>query len=328
MKVSDIETVSEDCTNGVKNTPETRGHITRLKPLARPAWLPEAVWPFESQWLEVDGARVAVTSVGRGPVLLFVHTGFWSFIWRDAIGNLSPEFRCICFDAPGTGLSDRLPGKSVGLERAARALTAIVETLDLSDVTLVFHDLGGPSGIAGAGRLPERIRGLCAVNAFGWRPSGRLFRFMLGLMGHPITREIDAITQLIPRISSSAFGAGLHWDAASREAFLRGIGRQGVRAFHDYLRDARKAEVVYDDVRRALAGPFRRLPLITIFGERNDPLGFQPRWRELYPAARQIVVAKGNHFPMCDDPDLVAETIRQFHRREIAPTLGSQLGST
>ena len=48
-----------------------------LKPLTRPSWLLEEAWPFRTSGLEVDGRTIAVTDVGRGPVLLFVHTGFW-----------------------------------------------------------------------------------------------------------------------------------------------------------------------------------------------------------------------------------------------------------
>jgi haloalkane dehalogenase len=114
---------------------------------------------------------------------------------------------------------------------------------------------------------------------------------------------------------------GRHLDVAGRKAFLAGIGSQGVRAFHRYLQDARKSKTIYEPLRTALAGPFRALPLLTIFGERNDPLGFQPQWKELYPEARQVVVKNGNHFPMCDAPDLVAISIRDFHRDLVTPTI-------
>jgi hypothetical protein len=43
--------------------------------------------------INIDGHNVAFTDVGRGSVLLFVHTGFWSFVWRDAIQRLAPDFR-------------------------------------------------------------------------------------------------------------------------------------------------------------------------------------------------------------------------------------------
>lgn len=75
--------------------------LQKLTPLPRPTWLPEKVWPFQTRSLEVDGSIVAVTEVRQGPTLLFVHTGFWSLIWRDVITRLVGEFRCICLDAPG-----------------------------------------------------------------------------------------------------------------------------------------------------------------------------------------------------------------------------------
>lgn len=304
-----------------------RDRTDRIRPLARPAWLPESVWPFQTSTFNVEGCNIAITDVGQGPVLLFVHTGFWSFIWRDVILRLAPDFRCICFDAPGTGQSDRLPTDSITLERASRALTAVIHALDLKDITLVVHDLGGPSGIAGAARVPDRIRGLCAVNAFAWKPSGGAFRGMLALMGSTAMREVSAWTGILARITASPFGVGRHLDIASRKAFYAGIGRQGVRAFHGYLRDARQSQTIYQQLDRTLTGPFRRLPVLTIFGERNDPLGFQPRWKELFSDARQVVVTAGNHFPMCDDPDLVASSIRQLHRDRVAPSLPGSLAT-
>lgn len=280
--------------------------------LARPEWLPENVWPFDTFGLEVDDSTIAVTDVGRGPTLLFVHCGLWSFVWRDLMTRLAPDFRCIAFDAPGNGRSTKLPGNAITLERAARAVNGIVETLALEDFTLVVHDLGGPSGIAGAAQTPGRIRGIAAINTFGWKPSGALFRGMLAMMGSAPIRELDVLTGFLPRITETSFGVGRHLDSASRAAFVAGIGDSGRRAFHYYLRDARYCDALYEQVASALTGPFATLPLVTIFGERNDPLGFQPRWKQMFPDARQVVVAKGNHFPMCDDPDLVAETIRQL----------------
>jgi haloalkane dehalogenase len=186
----------------------------------RPQWLSEKVWPFETSTLEVDDSRIAITDVGKGPVLLFVHTGFWSFIWRDVMLRLAGEFRCVCFDAPGTGQGNRLPGADISLDRASRALTAVTQALDLTDITLVVHDLGGP------------------------------------------------------RITASSFGVGRHMEEPSRKAFLFGIGTEGIRSFHSYLRDALKANTIYTQIYDVLTGPFRKLPVITIFGERNDPLGF------------------------------------------------------
>jgi pimeloyl-ACP methyl ester carboxylesterase len=132
--------------------------------------------------------------------------------------------------------------------------------------------------------------------------SGAFFRGMLAMMGSTSVRELDVLTGFLPGIAGTAFGVGRHLDTAGRSAFRAGLGAAGRRAFHAYMHDARICGALYDQVAAALAGPFARLPMLTIFGERNDPLGFQPRWKQLFPDARQVVVAKGNHFPMCDDP--------------------------
>lgn len=292
--------------------------------LTRPAWLTARVWPFATQALEIDGCKIAVTDVGRGPTLVFVHTGFWSFLWRDVMERLQTDFRCVCFDAPGAGRSARLALDRISLQKAARTLSGLIERLDLTDVTLVFHDLGGPSAIAGGARVAGRIAGLCAVNTFAWPPEGLKFRGMLRLMGSAGMREFSARTGLLGRITASSFGVGRHMDPESRAAFLDGIGPSGLRTFHAYMRDVLSSPAC-SDAEAALRGPFRGLPLLTIFGERNDPLRFQPRWRALFPQARQVVVPNGNHFPMCDAPELVSEEIRRWHRDRVVRFAGARI---
>ena len=299
--------------------PQISRSLTRRETIAAPPWLPQSVWPFETTSLDLDGSPLAVVDVGRGPVLLF-YTGIGAFVWRDVLLRLSSDFRCIAVDPPGIGLSAPVRRSSLTLENSARALAAVIHALDLNDVTLVLHDTAAPPGIAAASRTPKRIRGLVGVNSFGWKPAGRKFRGMLALMGSGLARRIDLATDGIARITSTSFGVGRHLDAASRRAFRAGLSQE-LGAFHDYLRAARFSDDVYDEVTRALTGPFRALPLLTIFGEHNDPLGFQPQWKRLFPSARQITVPKGNHFPMCDDPDLVATSIRDWHREMVAPAL-------
>jgi haloalkane dehalogenase len=286
---------------------------TVLAPTAarRPDWLPQAVWPFEPVAIDVDGTTIAVTDVGRGPALLF-YTGIGSFVWRDVIVRLSRDFRCVSLDPPGIGLSAPARRSDTTLQRSAHAVEAVVRALQLGSLTLVVHDTAGPPAFAAAARIPQRIAGIVAVNSFGWRPSGAAFRGMLALMGSSLMRRIDVSTGVLPRLTATAFGVGRHLDAASRRAYHAGL-RRNIGAFHDYLGDARRAETLYDEIAAAFDGPLGRLPLLTIFGERNDPLGFQRKWRARFPRARQVVVPKGNHFPMCDDPDLVANQIRAWH---------------
>ena len=290
----------------------------RFRPVSQPAWLPESAWPLDTFAVEANGSTLAVTEAGTGPALLLVHVGTWSFLWRDLVARLSCDFRCIFFDAPGSGQTSDNSAYPHTMEDAARAVTTVIGALYLRDFTLVAHDLGGPASIAALAGVPERVRGIVAMNAFAWKPSGAALRSMLAIMGSGFVRELDVLTGFLPRIASSPFGIGLHMDEASRAVFRAGMDRRGRRSFHNYIRDARRCNLLYARVGRALAGPLAQVPMLTIFGERNDPFGFQKRWKDLFPDARQAVVAKGNHFPMCDAPDFVAREIRDWYQSRLA----------
>jgi haloalkane dehalogenase len=292
--------------------PNSAQHPRNLAPLAPCEWLPADAWPFPSGALDVNGHRIAVTDVGDGPTLLFVHTGLWSFLWRDVIARLSRDFRCLTLDAPGTGRSDAVPASAISLAASAHAVGAVIEQLDLTNVTLVFHDLGGAAALGAAATHPDRIQGLVAVNTFAWRPRGFLFRTMLAVIGSTAMRETDALTGFLPRASSTRLGAGKQWTRRDRRIFSSGMNSDGRRAFHRYMADARHADPLFEAIDTALRGPLADRPLLTIFGQHNDPLHFQPQWLERFPNAQQVVVSNGLHFPMCDDPDLVAESIRDW----------------
>jgi len=276
---------------------------------ARPEWLTEDAWPFPMHHLDCHGASVAYTDVGTGPTLVFVNVGMWSILWRDVIGRLSDGYRCITLDAPGCGLSEPARTK-VDLVVAADAIDQVVRQLDLVDITLVVHDLGAPAALEAAARWPQRIAALTVINGFGWRPSGPMFRGMLATMGNPVTREIDALTGWLPRASATRFGVARNWNRATRKTYRHGLQRRQRRSFHRYMNAARHHDYTrIDTVARQLSDR----PVLTIFGQRNDPLHFQPKWRERFPHATQITIPKGYHFPMCDNPDLVATTITQWH---------------
>jgi haloalkane dehalogenase len=185
----------------------------------------------------------------------------------------------------------------------------------------VLHDLGGPPGIAAAATRTDRIAALAAVNTFGWRPSGVAFRGMLATMGSGPIRGSDALAGWFPAVTATRFGVARHWSASDRAAFRAAFDRPARAAIHRYFADARSAGTVYATAERALAGPLADRPLLTVFGARNDPLTFQPQWRARFPHARQEVVPRGYHFPMCDAPDTVAGWLRDWHRHAV-PKMG------
>lgn len=174
-----------------------------LAALDRPSWLSSSAWPWQPYLLSHHQGGIAVTDIGDGPAVLFVHVGSWSFVWRDVLLRLANDFRCVAIDAPGCGLSDRLSTPPT-LAQAADAITSVIDALQLRDLTLVAHDLGGPAGFLAAARRGDRVAALAAVNCFAWRPTGPLFRGMLAAMGSAPVRELDAAINALARATSTS----------------------------------------------------------------------------------------------------------------------------
>jgi haloalkane dehalogenase len=260
--------------------------------------------------------QIAVTDIGSGPTLLFVHVGSWSFVWRDLLLELSPHYRCVTLDAPGSGLSAH-PHSPVSLRGAASAVGSVIEALDLRAITMIFHDVGGPVGLAAAAEHPERIAGLVALNAIGWRPNGIALRGMLGVVGSAPARALGGQSGWLARLSASSFGAGRCWTRSDRRVFLAGLDRPARRNIHRYLNALRREDDLLRRAETALSAALAQLPLLTVFGSRNDPFGFGKRWKQFFPAAEQRIVPGGNHYPMGDDPQVVAEWIRRWHTQHV-----------
>lgn len=279
----------------------------------RPDWLPESAYPFRLRSIRLSSGAVTYVDEGRGPTIVFVHTGMWSFVFRDVIRRLRGDFRCVTLDFPGSGLSPDPVGTDFDLSAQADCLAELVIALGLDDVTLVLHDLGGPVGMGFAATAPERVRALVMANTFAWKPDApSLVRMLRVVSSRPVT-ALDRATRLVPRLSSGRFGVGRHLDRESRRAF-RGPFRDRTRIgrFHASMGDALRADALYARIERGIADGLGDRPVLTVFGEKNDPFGFQARHRALFSDCTSVVVPGGNHFPMMDDPDRFADALRDW----------------
>lgn len=110
-----------------------------------------------------DGASLSYTDWGSGPAVVFVHAwAMHSHMWQQQVAALTPEgFRCITFDRRGHGRSAD-PGRGYDMDQLADDLAAVLEQLELKDVTLVGHSMGGAEvvrylGRHGSGRVKRGV---------------------------------------------------------------------------------------------------------------------------------------------------------------------------
>jgi haloalkane dehalogenase len=135
------------------------------------------LYPFQSHWHPLPEGRLhflderpAKPADQREGTLLFVHGNpTWSFHWRRLIAALRSSFRCIAPDHLGCGLSDK-PYRLQNLADHIANLHALIESLNLRNVTLIAQDWGGAIGLGAALRDPERIERIVLFNTGAFPP--------------------------------------------------------------------------------------------------------------------------------------------------------------
>ncbi|MDX2232680.1 MAG: alpha/beta hydrolase [Leptolyngbyaceae cyanobacterium bins.349] len=113
-------------------------------------------------------------------VLVFIHGWLLSrHYWRGLMQQLSADYQCLAYDLRGfgesqlhqgqlhQGIDEVIPLSSYSLASYAKDLGQLLEQLNLTNVWLVGHSLGGSIALWGAQQLPEQVKGVICVNAGG-----------------------------------------------------------------------------------------------------------------------------------------------------------------
>ncbi len=83
---------------------------------------------------------------GNGPILVLVHgVGMSGSVWRHVVDELQPAARCVVPTLPlGAHRTPQDPDADLSIRGVAHLLHEFLDALELTDVTLVFNDWGGP----------------------------------------------------------------------------------------------------------------------------------------------------------------------------------------
>lgn len=128
-------------------------------------------FPYEAHTLEIDGLQLAYVDEGpaHAPVVLMVHgMPTWSYLYRHMIARfVDAGFRCVVPDHIGFGRSDKVTDPDwYTISTHANNLSRLIEELDLTEMTLVVQDWGGPIGLTQFANMPERFSRLVIMNTW------------------------------------------------------------------------------------------------------------------------------------------------------------------
>ena len=293
--------------------------MNELAPTARPDWVSDDMYPFESRFFATaSGHRMHFVDEGEGEPIVFVHGNpAWSFEFRHAVRDLRSDFRCVAPDHIGFGLSSRSTRREDHHpESHAHRFAALLDHLDLRDITLFVNDWGGPIGLDFARRNPERVRRLVIANTWCW-PVGDDFHFkafsflMSSWIGQYLIRHRNMFVNtvmpkavgdrniLTPGVMAHYRNAQPSPDARAANAALPGY----IVGAGDWLRS------IWDD-RAAFAGK----PALILWGLKD--IAFRrkelERWTSALPYHELHEFEDCGHFLAEEAPDRVVSALRMF----------------
>ena len=285
-------------------------------------------YPFVPKYVDINGARLHYIDEGKGELILCLHgEPSWSYLYRKFFPLLTQNYRVIAFDFFGFGKSDKpVNDDDCTYQFHFDTLKAVVEQLDLQDITLVVQDWGGLLGLPFAGSFPNRFKRLVIMNT--GLPSGKGIRgiselikgfgfFMWrraskGLLKKPVGKTIQlGCKTKLPKEVKNAYSAPFPDDtykaAARKFPYLVPIW-PGDEAT-PYMSMARKELAKWQK------------PVQIIFSD-GDPItghldGF---FHRLIPGAAQFPIIKINnagHFLQEDKGEEIAKYIQRFMERSL-----------
>jgi haloalkane dehalogenase len=273
-------------------------------------------FPYEPRYVEVD-AKLRMAYVDEGPrdgrVILLMHgEPTWSFLYRKMIPIfVAHGLRAVAPDLIGFGRSDK-PKKQSDYTYARHVAwtRALVESLDLHDVTLFAQDWGSLVGLRVAMENQDRFARIVIGNGFlptADRPVPRAFK---------LWRAFATYSPVFPVGRIVASGCVTKPDARVRAAydapFPSRAYKAGARAFPALVpTDPRDAAVPANRAAWAELGRWQK-PFLTLFGKNDPILGFadKPLQRHVPGAAGQPHERFwGGHFVQEDRGDHIANAM-------------------
>ena len=230
----------------------------------------------------------------RGERVLCLHGSGGNGAQFQALGDrLSARHSPFAFDQPGHGRSGGLD--SLGsVERMADFAAALALQLDLGELVLLGHSLGGAVALELALRHPERVRALVVCG------SGLRFR--------------AAGLEQMQRVA-----AGVERRPFPREAYAKATPPECMRSgFMEDLKTDPRACAGDLAAARAWSGEGRvgalSVPTLVVYGEEEDPFLVEQgeAIAAQLPDASRVVVPGAAHMLPIEQPDALADAVEGF----------------
>jgi pimeloyl-ACP methyl ester carboxylesterase len=273
--------------------------------------------------VELHGHPLSYADIGAGPAVLFVHGLLGSHRhWTQLMRTLAADRRLVAPDLFGHGSSAK-PRGDYSLGAHAGTLRDLLDRLEIGQVTLVGHSLGGGIAMQFSYLFPERVSRLVLVSSGGLGRELSPALRAAALPGAELVLPVLASRGLRERTAAVAGSLGRLGPGRL------GLGRLGLRAGADLTEAWRGLGCLDDaDSRRAFLATVRAVidpggqtvtardhlpmaasvPTLLVWGAKDRII---PSWHAVaaqagFPGCRLEIFERAGHFPHLAEPERFA----------------------
>ncbi len=268
-----------------------------------------------SRYLSIHGKQMHYLDQGTGKTILFVHgIPEWSGLYQPIVAQLSDRYRCIVPDHLGFGLSERDSRIALTPLAHAQRLVCLIKELDLTDIHLVVHDLGGSIGLRTAVEVPERISSVTLTNTFCWDLKGSSAARGLSLMDGRIGRWLYLDKGFSVKVMAANAFADRNNYRKNEDTFLQ-VHQTADDRYANYIlmMEMLRSSLFYDETLKK----FHKLHLRgqIVWGMRDKFFSakeYLTRWQKEMPGYQLTELRTSGHFPQLEVPTEYAKAIADF----------------
>jgi haloalkane dehalogenase len=286
-----------------------------------------AEMPYQKQYREALGRKMAYVEVGQGDPIVFLHGNpTSSYLWRNIIPYLADRGRCIAPDLIGMGDSEKLPESgpnSYTFVEHRRYLDALLADLGVErQVMLVVHDWGSALGFDWANRHRDAVKGIAYMEAIvqpltwaQWNEQARnIFQGFRSPAGEKLILERNLFVEAVLPGSIQRKLTDAEMEEYRRPYQEPGESRRPTLSWPRQIpidgEPADVTEIVSQYAAWLAASP---LPRLFINAEPGAILtGSQRAFCRTWPNQTEITVP-GSHFIQEDSPDQIGEALAAWY---------------
>lgn len=290
----------------------------------------DGTWPHPPNFFDGHGFQQHYVDVGGGDPIVCLHgEPTWGYLYRHMIPALAEHNRVIVPDHMGFGKSETPQDREYTLQSHTENLAALIEHLDLQNITFVIQDWGGPIGTAYTVRHPDRVARMVYMNTVSGygRPgpdvtpgnASRWFQWIGAGMENGRTEQV--LRNAGSTILSVMRIIGFHNPEAMTDTWTRAYSEQfpdwdSAIGAYEFPIDAYEGRIIDYVLAGADGVPaLAAKPAILLEGMADQaipPDRAIADFRGVWPDAPVVELPGVGHFCQEDAPEILVTNIKQF----------------